>query len=112
MPKLWKKIRKWIKDHDTEIIVTLIAILAYCAWHEYSDRRAAKLTAQHIDSITVTQTIEKEVKTNAETVRQLQTANDKRTNKAISDARRSVPSDIADLVSLANAIIRSCNSNQ
>ena len=74
MTKLWKKIRKWIKDHDTEIIATLIAILVYTAWHEYRDSKTAELTAKHIDSIAATQTQTKEVKTNAETIRRLHAA--------------------------------------
>ena len=112
MTKLWKKIRKWIKDHDTEIIATLVAILIYTAWHEYQDSKTAELTAAHIESITATQNLEKEVKTNAETIRRLHADNDKNTDKAVADARSSIPSDIADLVSLANEIIRGSNTGQ
>ena len=107
-----KKIQKWIKDHDTEIIATLVAILIYTAWHEYRDNKTAELTAKHIESITATQNLEKEVKTNAETIRRLHAENDKHTDKAVADARRSVPDTLSDLVSLANQIIRDSNTDK
>lgn len=112
MAKLWKKIRKWIKDHDTEIIATLAAILIYTAWHEYRDSKTTELTAKHIESITATQTIEKEVKNNAGTVRQTQSDNDRRVRQAVKKAADDIPTDLAALVDMANTIIRSCNSNQ
>ena len=112
MAKLWKKIRKWIKDHDTEIIATLVAILIYTAWHEYQDSKTAELTAAHIESITATQNLEKEVKTNAETIRRLHADNDKNTDKAVADARRSVPDDLTTLVDMANQIIRDSRTGQ
>ena len=106
------KIRKWIKDHDIEIIATLVAILIYTAWHEYRDSKTAELTAKHIESITATQTQTKEVKTNAETIRRLHAENDKHTDKAVADARRSVPDDLTALVDMANEIIRGSNTGQ
>ena len=110
------KIKEWLaaqlkKHRDGIITVAVIITLAALLWWA-ADRRTARLTAQHIDSITATQTQTKEVKTNAETIRQLHADNDKHTDKAVADARRSVPSDITDLVSLANAIIRDSRTGQ
>ena len=112
MAKLWKKIRKWIKDHDTEIIATLVAILIYTTWHEYQDSKTAELTAKHIESITATQKLEKEVKTNAETIRRLHAENDNRTAQTVEKARRSVPDDLTTLVDMANQIIRDSRTGQ
>lgn len=110
-----EKIITYIKqNYDWLFDLLLIVVLAAAIIHMvtcHSDD-TARTAAKHIKAVTATQTIEKEVKTNADALRQTQTENDKRTDKAVSDARRSVPSDIADLVSLANTIIRSCNSNQ
>lgn len=110
------KIKEWLaaqlKEHwDGIITVAVIITLAALLWWAV-DRRTARLTAQHIDSIAATQTQTKEVKTNAETIRQTQQTNDARTSRAVEKARRSVPSDIADLVNMANEIIRDSRTGQ
>ena len=110
-----EKIITYIKqNYDWLFDLLLIVVLAVAIIHMvtcHSDD-TARTAAKHIKAVTATQTIEKEVKTNAETIRRLHADNDKNRDTAVADARRSVPSDIADLVSLANEIIRGSNTGQ
>ena len=110
------KIKEWLaaqlKEHrDGIITVTVIIMLAALLWWAV-DRRTARLTAQHIESIAATQTQTKEVKTNAETVRRLHAENDNRTAQTVEKARRSVPDDLTALVDMANEIIRDSRTGQ
>lgn len=110
------KIKEWLvtqlKEHRDGIITAAVIItLAALLWWD-ADRRTARLTAQHIDSITATQTQTKEVKTNAETIRRLHADNDNRTEQTVEKARRSVPDDLTALVDMANEIIRDSRTGQ
>ena len=110
-----EKIITFIKqNYDWLFDLLLIVVLAAAIIHMvtcHSDD-TARTAAKHIEAVTSTQTIEKEVKTNAETVRQTQSDNDRRVRQAVKKAADDIPTDLAALVDMANAIIRSCNSNQ
>ena len=110
-----EKIITYIKqNYDWLFDLLLIVVLAVAIIHMvtcHSDD-TARTAAKHIEAVTATQTIEKEVKTNAETIRRLHADNDNRTEQTVEKARRSVPDDLAALVDMANEIIRDSRTGQ
>ena len=112
LDKIKERLAAQLKEHGDGIItVAVIITLAALLWWAV-DRRTARLTAQHIESIAATQTQTKEVKTSAETIRQTQQNNDARTAQTVEKARRSVPDDLTALVDMANEIIRDSRTGQ
>lgn len=106
------KIKSFVKKHQTPLIsaAVLVGLLLLLNWAV--GQRTARLTVQHIESVTAAQTAEKEVKTNAETVRQTQTSNDSRVQQAVENAGNTVPDSLDALIDMANAIIRDSNASR
>lgn len=109
---MWTSVKNWFKSHDMEFIAILAATLIYCAWAEYTDRRTAKLTAEHIELIAATESIKKEVKNNAEAIHRTQAENDRKIREQVKNSAASVPDDITALVDMANAVIRRSQSGK